>query len=116
MGLLDTNKIDFLLKRPDSRCLYLVVFDSGDILEQSRRYELVLEKLMLYADYVASGKYREQEPEVAAEDITLCVVCRTALNDLMKRIVSISPRHKPDICLPVIVETQEEFFRRTKEV
>src|SRR6266516_4029479 len=110
MSLEDTTKIDIVMYPQTASCLRLLVFDAGEISDELRRYQLVLEKLMTYVDYVASGQYREQSPDVAREDITACVVCRTPPNDVMKQIVSVVSRQQPEVRLPVIVETEQEFF------
>ncbi len=114
MGLEDPTQIDFVVTPPTGRGLYLVVFDAGEISDELRRYQLVLQKLMSYAEYVASAQFREESPGVSPEDITLCVVCKTPPGNAMKQIVSIASRQAPEVHLPVIVETQQEFFNRTK--
>lgn len=114
MGLKDTSTIDIAMKPPGGHGLYLVVFDSGDISDELRRYQLVAEKLMSYVEYVASGQYQEQAPDVAREDVTVCVVCKTSPNDVMKQIVSIVSRQQPEVRLPVIIETEQQFFQRTR--
>lgn len=116
MSLEDTTKIDIVMKPPNGRGLYLIVFDAGEISDELRRYQLIVEKLMTYVEFVASGQYREQSPDVAREDITACVVCRTPPNDVMKQIVSVVSRQQPEVRLPVTVETEQEFFERTKRV
>ena len=114
MGLKDTDTIDIAMKPPGGHGLYLVIFDSGEISDQLRRYQLVTEKLMSYVEYVASGQYREWAPDVAREHVTVCVVCKTPPNDVMKQIVSIVSRQQPEVRLPVIVETEQQFFQRAQ--
>ena len=113
MSLQDTTTIDIAMKPPSGRGLDLVVFDSGEIADELRRYQLVLDKLMTYVEYVASGQYREQAADVAREDITIRVICKTPPNDVMKQIVSVVSRQQPEVRLPVVVETEQEFFQRT---
>jgi hypothetical protein len=114
MSLEDTTKIDIVMKSPTGHGLYLIVYDPGEIRDELRRYQLVVEKLMTCVEYVAGGQYREQSPDVAGEDITACVVCTTPPNEVMKQIVSVVSREQPEVRLPVIVETQQQFFERTK--
>ena len=48
MSLEDTTKIDIVMKPPNGRGLYLIVFDAGEISDELRRYQLIVEKLMTY--------------------------------------------------------------------
>jgi hypothetical protein len=101
------------VKAPNGRGLFLVIFDAGDVTDELRRYQLLVEKLITYVDYVATGQYREQAPDLAREDISIRVVCTTPPNDVMRQIVSVVSRKQPEVRLPVVVETEEEFLHST---
>src|SRR6266576_5383707 len=99
MALEDTSTVDMVVKTPDGRRLFLVIFDAGDVNDELRRYQLLVEKLMTYVDYVAVGQYREQAPDLAQQDISVRVVCMTPPNDAMKQIVSVVSREQPEVRL-----------------
>ena len=100
------------MKPPNGYGLALIIFDSGEITDESRRYQLVLEKLMTCVDYVASGQYREQAPTVEQKDVKIHIVCRTRPNANMERIAYMASRQPPIVRVPVVIESEQEFRQR----
>lgn len=112
MSLEDTTTIDIVVKPPSGQGLDLVLCDGGEVEDELRRYQLIVEKLISYVEFVATGQHLSNAPEVRTEDISIRVICKNPPNDAMKQIVSVVSRQHPNVRLPVVLEMEGEFRQR----
>ena len=113
MTLKDTDKVDIVAKTPGGAG-ELIIVDAGDAQDEEQRHYLLTQKLLSYANYVADGQYRAELPGVAADAMTIRVICRTQPNQSMAQINSIATRQEPILRIPVVFEAESEFFARTR--
>jgi hypothetical protein len=114
MSLRDTESVDVVAKGIDGgHDLFMI--DSGDIPDEQERHHLLTQKLISYAEYVASGQYRTQAPEASPESFTVRVICQTPPNDSMRQITSIATRQDPVVRLPVVFELDSDFRARISQ-
>ena len=108
MGLRDIKSIDIVGKGPDGG-YDLFIYDAGDIMDEQERHYLLSQKLLSYAEYVASGQYREQAPDASPESFTIRVICQSPPNESMRQITAIATREEPVVRLPVAFVLDSEF-------
>ena len=111
MSLRDTNKIDLVAKNPEGG-FTLFVLDLDHIADEQQRHYQLGQKLICYADYVASGQYREQAPAATPDTLTIRVICQEPPNASMQQITAIATREEPIIRLPVVFELNSDFRAR----
>jgi hypothetical protein len=111
MGLEKPEAIDVVIKTQDGGG-ELIIYDSGNISNESERYELLMQKLMNYAEYVASGQYKEQLVGIEQNQIAIRIVCTTPPSESMKQVEAIKNQKEPIIRLPVYIELEKDFRER----
>ena len=112
MALTDTNKIDIIMKNPHTGGFDLLVYDDGSVTDEVRRYNLVVDKLQAYLAYVHSGQLLEQYPDAKGLPVRCCVVCKRDANEAMIRLQGVKDPDDPQVKLPVVVVTEEEYLEK----
>ncbi len=110
MSLKKCDRVDVVVHSRTTGGFDLIAFDRGDIPDQVERHNLMIEKLTVYARYVASGEFFEGTPEARGCALRFCVVCATEPNAAMLKIEGIKPRHGPGVTIPVVVCTEQEYM------
>jgi hypothetical protein len=110
--LTDIGIIDIILKNPNTGGFDLVVYDDGSITDEVQRYNLTVDKLQICLTYVHSGQVFEEYPDAKNMPIRCCVVCKRHPNDAMTRLEGVKDREDPQIRLPVVVLTEDEYLNR----
>ena len=94
MGLQDTGTVDIISKPlPGDPCrLVLYVVDDGSVTDEIQRYELLVDKLVNYVNYVAGPAFRESYPGIGFSDVLVRVLCKTPPNDAMGDVQAIGAK------------------------
>jgi len=112
VALTDTDKIDIIIKNPHTGGFDLLVYDDGSIADEVRRYNLIVDKLQAYLTYVHSGQFLEQHPDAKNLPVRCCVVCKRDPNEAMIRLEGVKDREDPQVRLPVVVVTEDEYLNK----
>jgi len=114
MSLRDTQSVDVVAKGIDGgHDLFMI--DSGDVTDEQERHHLLTQKLISYAEYVASGQYMTQAPDASPESFTIRVICQSPPNDSMRQITGIATREEPVVRVPVVFELDSDFRARISQ-
>ena len=114
MALTDPGEVDLIVKNPVTGGYDLIVFDDGSVNEEVQRYNLVVDKLTTYLNFVASGQFLEAYPDAKGLPVRCCVVCTYLPNDAMSRLEGLNDRKDPAVRLPVVVLTQDEYLKKSR--
>ncbi len=113
MTLDQVGNVDIVVKTPGGGGELLII-DAGVSGDEEQRYYLLTQKLITYANYVASGQYEAELSGVPVSNLTIRVVGRTPPNQSMQIVNSIATRDEPVIRIPVVLESEADFFARTR--
>ncbi|MFD3166940.1 hypothetical protein [Herpetosiphon sp. NSE202] len=106
MTLEDPTRIDIVAGSldPARPGLDLWVVDTGSISDDSLRYRLLIAKVLIYANYIASPMFTVQHPKIKRADVLVRVVCLTPPTKLMRDVTGIVSWFDQSLRVPVVVE------------
>jgi len=111
MSLENTQSIDIIVhaldKRPNG--VDLLIIDSGDIADELRRYNLFIEKIGVYVNYVMSGEFKVEFPNTSPTNVVIRTFCRTPPNDAMQQVHAIYPTGDRINRIPVVFRDLADF-------
>ena len=111
MTLSQTSVIDFVVKSKQTGGFDLLIIDGGEYADEMQRYNLLLEKLSTYAEYVVSGQFAKEQPESAGKELRLCFIWdELPPNESMKRVEAIKPPNDPTVRFPVVFLKVQEYL------
>ena len=114
MGLEDISRVDMMTRSLDGvpNGLDLIIVDAGSLADEERRYEMLLDKLAAYMDYILSDEFAREYPHTAAAQILIRVLCATPPTDAMQRMNAIYPSGDRTHRIRVVFEDVEVWMRR----
>jgi hypothetical protein len=110
MSLQTTDTIDVIVKSPHIDGYDLIAVDAGEITDQIERYNLMIDKLTTYMNYVTSDEFFSEYPDAAEKGIRLCVLCTEEPNEAMKNVEALKTRNEPIQRFEVLVTTQKNYL------
>ncbi|ABC30321.1 hypothetical protein HCH_03579 [Hahella chejuensis KCTC 2396] len=113
MSLKNTDLIDVIAQSPHFDGYDIIAVDSGDIVDEIERYNLMIKKLSSYMEYIASGQVLENNPDMEGKNFRLCVLCKTEPNEAMLQVEALKTRTEPSFRFPVLVTTQQAYLEST---
>lgn len=114
MTLEDPTRIDIVAGSldPARPGLDLWVVDTGSISDDSLRYRLLIAKVLIYANYIASPMFTVQHPNIKRSDVLIRVVCLTAPTKTMRDVTGIVSWFDQTLRVPVLVEDAAKVAKR----
>ena len=99
MPIEDLNAIDMIV--PQGEALALVITDAGLIDKEGDRLALFVQKLALYADYIAADDFPEKHPGFSSADAFVLMMSGSEPTPQMREITSVASPLKPQLEIPV---------------
>ena len=109
MSLAKTDSVDVVALLPGKETVALIAYDGGEVPLDLEREQALQKKLTAYLDFVVSGQFNRTYPEHAARKLVIQVVCVNLPTEGMKKIQGIRDHDRPEIFIPVEVQTDSEY-------
>ena len=111
MSFRDVETIDIIVDTPDrENGVDLVIVESpGDNNDEAERYQLLLQKLQTYVDYVMGQEFAERFPQTQPSDIVIRVFYTTTPNEEMAELVEVSLDDEGINSIPVVYQNFDEI-------
>lgn len=117
MGLEDTQIIDMMTGSLEGVTdgLEMMIVDAGSVEDDDKRYEMLLDKLSAYTDWVMSEEFATEYPRTSASDVLIRVLCATPPSSTMLRITGVYPDDNRQQRIRVLFEDVDEFMSRFRQ-
>ncbi len=114
MGIENTETIDMMTKSLDGtpNGLDLMIIDAGSIQDEATRFNMLVDKLSAYVNFVLSAEFAQEYPKTAAKQVMIRVLCATPPNEAMLKVNAVYPSDDRTNRIRVVFEDVDEWKQR----
>lgn len=109
MSLVQQDTIDLVTILPGDPRVVLLAYDGGEVPDPPLREQALQRKLSSYLQFVISGQFARNYPELLDRELCVVVLCTNPPSEGMSRIKGIRNHTQPDTFIPVEVMTHADF-------
>ena len=114
MGIENTETLDMMVGALDGteNSLDLIIIDAGSIQDEITRYQMLIDKLAAYVNFVVSEEFAQEYPQTSAAQILIRVLCATPPTEAMLKVSAVYPGDDKAQRIRVVFEDVDEWKRR----